>query len=332
MSSTWNGSALRTRFAQKYGFSDTTSLARVLEWINETQTDICTDKKWSFLKMKLKKLVASGTHEIDISPEIPGQPSLALLAGGALTASSACYVKVTYLIFDESGKEFGSIESEPSLASAVATPTGGDLSLTVSSIGVFSGSTSVRPLTIYRRIYLKQGTGDFVLAKTIENNTDTTTTITANPSSTIEPPECSMVNTMAGEDPVIELNGRVLDKASLDDILKYDPGLSSSGTPSYYARVSPTKIFIYPKPSSAVTLSYWIYKKPSKIFADTDRVVQMDESLKPVLDAGVKWKGAEYKDEDNQEIKRKNYEDLKEQTRGTKATVGGAAPKVRVVC
>ena len=332
MSSTWNGSALRTRFAQKYGLSDTTSLARILEWMNEIQLDICTDRSWPFLKFKMKKYIAAGISEVDISPQVPSAPTIALLAGGSMTADSAVYLKTTFVLFDESGKEFHSIESEASPASNTVTPTGADLSLTVTAIDTYDGSSTVKPATIHRRLYLKTGTGDYVLSKTIEDNTTTTTTITSTTSSTIEPPHDSMIDNMSGEDPVIEANGRTLTEAKLDDILKYDPNMSSSGTPHYYARISPTKIYIYPKPSDAITLSYWIYRRPARLFAETDRVIQLDESLKPVLDAGITWKGYEYKDSDGQESKLYNYEESKQKARGTKSNTGGQSLTVKVVC
>lgn len=332
MSSTWNGSALRTRFAQKFGLDDTTSLARVLEWMNEIQEDICSDYDWPFLKFKMKKLINASEQEIDISPTIPSAPTLATSSGGALTADSVCYVKVTFLVFDESVKEFKSIESEPSVASSSATPTGGNLTLSLTNIPTYSGSTSVLPTTIHRRIYLKQGSGDYVLATTLQDNTTTSTTIASNPTSTIEPPEYSMVDHMSGEDPIIELNGRVLYENKLDDILKYDPNLRSSGTPQYYARVSQDKILLYPKPSASFTISYWIYRRPARIFIDTDRAIQLDPSLKTAFDAGVKWKGDEFLDRDGQETKLSNYEVLKEKARGSKGEVGGQALRVKVVC
>lgn len=333
MSSTYNGSALRTRHAQKFGYTDTTSLARVLEWMNEIQDEITIGHKWANLKSKLKKLIASGEQEIDISPQVPSAPTLALLAGGTLTAASACYVKVTFVLFDESGKEYNSIESEPSLASNTVTPTDGvDQSLTITGIDAYDGSTSVKPTTIHRRIYLKQGAGDYVLSKTLEDNTTTTTTITANPSSTIEPPEFSMVDHMSHEAPLIEANGRTLVEASLDNILRSDPGLTATGTPTYYARVSKTKIMLYPRPSASLTLSYWVFRKPARIFADTDRAIQLDPSLKTVLDAGVTWKGYEYKDSDGVEGKLSNYAAIKSDALFNKANTGGQFHSVKVVC
>jgi hypothetical protein len=332
MSSTWNGSALRTRYSQKYGLSDTTSLARILEWMNEIQSDICSSHKWSFLKFKMKKYVAASVNEIDISPQTPSAPTIALLAGGSMTADSAVYVKVTFVLFDESGKEYKSIESEASDASNTVTPTGADLSLTLTNIDTYDGLATVKPATIHRRIYLKTGNGDYYLSKTLTDNTTTTTTITSTTSSTIEPPYHSMIEHMTGEDPVIEASGYALIESKLDDIMKYDPGLSASGTPQYYARISPTSIFIYPKSSAAFTLSYWAKRIPARIFADSDRAIQMPPVLSTVMDAGVTWKGYEYKDLDGQETKLSNYEALKDKAGAEKSLTGGQSLKVKVVC
>ncbi|MGE3608009.1 MAG: hypothetical protein AB7I27_00375 [Bacteriovoracaceae bacterium] len=332
MSSIWNGNALLTRFVQKYGLSDTTSTARVLEWMNEIQEDICTDYNWPFLKFKMKKQITSSDQEIDISPQIPSAPSVALAAGGSLTTDTACYVKVTFVIFDEAQKEFSSIESEASAASSVATPTGSNLKLSLTNIDTFDGSTSVKPTVIHRRVYLKQGSGNYYLAATIEDNTTTTLEISTNPTSTIEPPEYSLVANLSGEDPVIEGSNIRLYESKLNDLIAYDPALSTSGTPQYYVRTSPRRILIYPKPSSTITISYWVYRKPSRIFSDTDRVLQLDPSFKPLLDAGVTWKGYEYKDSDGQEGKLSNYETLKEKFRGSKSRTGGQALRVKEVC
>jgi hypothetical protein len=331
MSQTWNGSALRTRYAQKYGYSDTTSLARMLEWMNEICINMHSGFKWPHTKMKLKKEIASGSQEIDLSPQIPSAPTIALLAGGSLTTGVA-YLKTTFVLFDESGKEFNSIESEPSAVSNSVTLASTDLSLTVTGIDTYDGSTSVKPTTIHRRLYLKIGDADYILAKTIEDNTTTTTTITSNSGSTIEPPIESMVDFMADEDPVIELSGMTVYPTTLENIKRNDPNLSSTGTPQYYARISTNKIFVWPRPSTALTLSYWVFKKPSRIFAETERVLQMPEKFKTTLDAGITWKFYEYKDSDGQETKLSNSDALKSKDRGEISTLGGQALRVKVVC
>lgn len=332
MSSTWNGSALQTRLLQKYGFNDTTSSARILEWINDVQNDIQASHAWPFLKFKMKRQVILGEQEIDISPQVPTAPTIALAAGGTLTADSAVYVKVTFVLFDESGKEINSLESEPSIASNTVTPTGANLSLSLINIDTYDGSTSVKPVTIHRRIYLKVGAASYFLNQTITDNTTTTATISSHAASVIEPPEYSLVSCMAGEDPIIEGSGMSIYEKKLDDLLKYDPNFTSSGVPQYYARVAPTKIMLYPKPSSTYTISYWVYRIPSRIFADTDRPIQLYHALKEVLDAGVTWKFYEYKDSDGQESKKLNYEQRKQDAKGVIGRAGGQLLAVKVVC
>jgi len=332
MASTWTGSALQTRLSQKYGMTDSNSLARVLEWINDIQFDIQAGHSWPNLKFKMKKQVVSGNQEIDISPQIPSAPTIALLAGGSITADNTVYVKVTFVLFDETGREVNSLESEPSEASNGVMVTGPDRSLTITNIDTYDGSTSVKPATIHRRIYLKVGSAAYFLAKTLADNTTTTTSVTTVPSSVVEPPEYSLVSLMSSEDPIIEGSGVSLAQEKLDDLLKYDPNFSSSGLPAYYARVSPTKIMLYPKPSATYTISYWVYRIPSRIFADADRPIQLHPGLKEALDAGVTWKGYEYKDQDGQESKKANYELKKAEAKGIVGRTGGQAKTVKAVC
>jgi hypothetical protein len=331
MSSTWNGSALQTRFAGKHGFTDATSLTRILEYIDDIQKDIASGNELPFLKFKMKKLIEAGTQEVDLSPEIPDAPTVELLAGGSLTVGTAYSVKVTFVLFDESGKEFYSIESEPSDADS-ATPTTGNQKLNVTEIPLYAGDTDVKPTNIHRRIYVKKGTGNYQYYSTIEDNFTTETTVTADPTSTIEPPEYSMVDQLAGEDPFIESLGQTLYENKLDDLHKYDPALSTTGTPSYYSRTTRNKIMLYPRPSANITLSYWVYRVPARVFADTDRVLQLEYNFKQALDAGVTWKGYEYKDSDGQESKRANYEDEKSKAYAKYKKTGGQAPTVKVVC
>ena len=332
MAGIWTGSNLLTRFAEKYGFRDTNGQARVLEWMNEIQEDICEAHKWSFLKFKMKKQLTAGSQEVDLSVQIPAATTVAVAAGGALTVDTNYLIKTTFLIFSESTREYDSLESEASVASSVAATTTGNLTINLTAIPLYSGLTSVKPAIIHRRIYLKKGTGIYALHSTITDNTTTILSIAADTTSLIEPPEYSLVQCLADEDPFLETEGLTLYSNNLDDILKYDPNLSSTGTPQYYSRVTETKMFIYPRPSSALTLSYWVYRIPARIFNDADRVIHLDHSLKKVLDEGVDWKGKAWKQDAQASEILSNYEQLKVDAIGNKNKVNGQFGTVKVVC
>lgn len=331
MSSNWNGLALQTKYVRKYGFRDDAAKARILAWINDIQKDISSSHKWPFLRFKMKKQVVLGDQEISIAPQIPSIPTIALNTGGSLTVDTIFKVKVTFVLFDESGREVESLESEPCDASSSVTTSSGNQTIDVSGIDLYDGVSTVKPVTIHRRIYLKEGTGPYYLAATLTDNTTTIVSISAVTSSIYEPPEYALVSCMSG-DPIVENSEISLSENSLDEILKYDPGLTSTGTPYYYARVTDDKIMLYPRPSSTYTLSYWVYRIPSRIFADTDRPIQLQAALEEVLEAGVVWKSYEDKDQDGQESKKENYKRIRDESKGIFGRTGGKAMTVKRVC
>lgn len=331
MSSTWNGKSLVDKWLRKYGFRDEASKIRTIDFINDIQKDIACDYQWPFHKIKIKKQIDSGDQEIDIAPQIPTAPTIALSNGGSITDEVVVSLKVTFVIFDESGREVKSIESEPSIASNVVTTANPDRQISVTDIDTYDGLTSIQPTVIHRRLYLKVGSSPYYLAKTLEDNSTVSTTITADPSTTYEPPEYSLVAFMGTENPLIENSGIYLNQVDMDKLNQYDPNLSSSGTPASYARTSKDKIFLYPKPSGPYTLTYYVFKIPSRIFYDTDRPIQLDPSLKEVLEAGVTWKFYEDKDSDGQESKEENYRARILEAQGRNKT-NGQFPTVRRVC
>jgi hypothetical protein len=316
---------------QEYGLTDTASQARFLMWMNEIQNDIADSYKWPFLKFKMKKLVEAGEQEIDISPDIPAAPLAVIAAGGTLTTSSVYKVKITFVIFDESGKEYASIESEPSVESSSCTATLVNATIALTSIPLFSGTSTVKPNNIYRRIYLSKDGGAYYLYSTITDNSTTTANITADTSSTIEPPEFSLVSLMSSEDPLIVGSSVSLSPASLDEIQKGDPGNASSGTPRYYARTSETKIYLYPKPSTNITITYWVYRIPSRIFNEATRALQINQALKSAFDQGVTWKSYKYRQDANEFAARQLYEQLKKEAHKKIGRAGGSFGHVKEV-
>lgn len=292
----WNGADLITDFSQELGDTSTAFKTKVLRWINEGIRDIATSHNWPFLREKGKAILTSGqdTHSLVLSA--PTAPSLALLAGGSLTADSACTVLITYY------EGVSGVESVAGTASSSATPTGANLSLTVSSIPVSSA-----PLVTARRVYLSQGGGAYKLYSTISDNTSTTTTITANASSDVAPPDESYIHMLDG-DPFIE-GSRILYGQSLQQLKFETAADTSSGTPERWAAINQSEIVVYPKPSSNTTMSFYYFKLPAKVVDSSASYPQLPGWLYEQLHDYVIWRGYSYRDRDGKESKKANYDE-----------------------
>jgi len=306
----FNGKDLATIYLRKYGFRDSASRARVVEWLNDIFVDICASYDWAFLKTRIKKELPAGTQEVDLSPSIPSTPSIAIEGSGSFKSNDSIRAKVTFILFDDTKKEINSIESEGSSSSPALVITEDDKSVKITDIDTYKGN-AVRPNIIHRRVYLSVNNGDFFLHKIIADNVTTEVVVSSQLTSSIRPPITGLTDKLIS-DPFLENVRRPLVEATLDDLIRYDANLERVGTPQYYVRTSATSVLIYPTTNDAVTISYFIKKIPSEVFDDAERVIQVPVALKETLEAGMMWKIYEDKDSNGQESKKMNYEAAKE--------------------
>lgn len=292
----WNGADLVDDFSAELGDTSSSFEIKVTRWINEGLRDIATSHEWPFLRTRGQSVLAASTDTNSLVPTKPTAPSLALLAGGSLVASSVYKVLVTYY------EEVSGVESIAGEPSASATPTGGDLSLTVTAIPV-----STWPLVTARKIYLSKDGAAYYYYSTISNNTATTTTITAPTSSTFTPPDQWYINKIDG-DLYLE-NNQVLEGYSLQR-LRYETNAKTSptGTPSIWASIDQQSVAVHPKPTANTTATFYYFKLPAQVFNTTDSTPQMPSFMYEALHDYVIWRGFQYRDRAGQESKRANYD------------------------
>lgn len=292
----WNGQDLVDDFSAELGDTSSSFEIKVTRWINEGLRDIATSHEWPFLRTRGQSILAASTDTNSLVPVKPTAPTLAALAGGSLTADSVYKVLVTYY---EGVAEVESIAGE---ASASITPTGSDLSITVTNIPV-----SAWPLVTARKIYLSKDGAAYYLYSTIANNTATTTTITANTSSTFTPPDQWYINKIDG-DLYLE-NNQVLEGYSLQR-LRYETNgqTSPTGTPSVWASINQTSVAVYPKPTANTTATFYYFKLPAQVFNSSESVPQIPSWMYEALHDYVIWRGYQYRDRAGQESKRANYD------------------------
>lgn len=292
----WNGQDLIDDFSAELGDTSTSFETKVARWINEGLRDIATSHEWPFLRVRGQSILTASTDTNSLVPVKPTAPTLAALAGGSLVDGSVYKVIVTYY------EGVAEVESIAGTASASITPTGADLSITVSSIPV-----STWPLVTARKIYLSKDGGAYYYYSTISNNTATTTTITADTTSTETPPDQWYISKIDG-DLYLE-NNQMLEGYSLQR-LRYETNAQTSptGTPSVWASVNQTSVVVYPKPTANTTATFYYFKLPAQVYNSSDSVPQIPSFMYEALHDYVIWRGYQYRDRAGQESKRQNYD------------------------
>ena len=321
MSRSWNGKALIDEITTRLWDTSAANQSRVREWINDIQNDLVSDLALDLFKFKLKSRFPTEVEQFSINPQKGTAPTAAIAAGGSLTEDSVYKVLTTFIIWDEQQRNY--IESEASSVSGTVTATAANKTIDLTAIDTYDGDTTVKPATIWRRVYLQVSTdsgstfGEPLFIQDIEDNTTTTLSITAESTSVITPPSDSEIDHMASDNPRNISTGRWLQKQSMDHVQRWDPN-GSTGTPDSFDHIGPTDIFIYPALESTATDAqrtyvYWVHRRPHEIFYDVDREMDLPISAKKALVEGVIWKGYEFRDRDRTEQKLNNYQIFKKE-------------------
>ena len=294
MSREWNGADLVTEFSTLGGDVTTSFKAKVLVKLNDVITEIAGAHNWDFYKVKGRKVLTASTEVQDLRLATPGAPAVAAASGGSLTASTNYNVRVTFY------ESVADIESLAGTESATVATDASNKTINVTAI-----PTSADPLVTGRKIYVKKGTGEYFYDQIISNNTTTTATISTDTASTIEPPDFSYIRFLDGN-PFLETSS-YLEKLESDYLRRMFQGTFGTGTPSYWGNFGATKVLLYPVPSTALTLSFYYYKMPNRLYNVATSIPDFPYFLKPVLWAGMVDWIYEFRDRDGAESKKNNY-------------------------
>lgn len=316
--SSWNGLSLVNEFAKELGDTSTAFKLQVLGYINDGLRDISSAFRWAQLREKGKKVLVANqdTHSLTLGK--PSAPSVAIAAGGSLTADNEYKFLVT---FYESQAEVESIAGEPS---AGVTPTGTDLTVALTAIPVSTG-----PLVTARKIYVSKAGGSYAYHSTINDNTTTTANISTNTSSVITPPAENHISQLEGE--LFIEGSRVLEGLSLQDFTFKHATFDSTGTPQAWAPVNEEEVMIYPKPSANTTVSFFYYKKPAQVFGISTSIPQMPSWIYDDLRRYVMWRGYDFRDRAGKESKEITYRENLKLTFSRKGAPVKRSGKVRRV-
>jgi hypothetical protein len=282
----WDGESLRDELAELLSDTSTSFKAKVVDWMNDIIFNISTAHDWPFYRVSLKKNLTQSTEEQSLIVDGPGAPTLAVAAGGSLTADEVINVAVTYY---NPTKKIETILG----TSASATPTGANLLINLTAIPTTTETTFTQ-----RRIYMRNSTdsGDWYLSSTITDMTTTTAQITAEPATTAEkPPTLSYLKRLDGK-PRIASISRVLDPMALQQIQLISSGSIQSGTPYRFSELSSDSIVLDKKPATSLILDFYGFRRPRKVYASITSYPDIIPELKELLKLGVKWKGYEFRE------------------------------------
>jgi len=295
MSRAWNGADLVDELSALLGDTSSAFEARVLGWINDIQKDICTRHDWDFLRFKGKKVLTASAEEQSLIISPPTAATIAVDVGGDLTEDSDYTVTITFVEGVSGIETQAGTESESVTATSVNKMIGADIPV------------STDPLVTKRNIYLTKDSGATYFYSTVSDNTTTWTEITADTSSTVEPPDQDYIRKLYGNPFIETTTERQLVHRPIDQLRLLFSGQFSDGTPEFWAPINEKRVLLYKRPSTALTLSFYYYRTPGDVYNVSTSQPTIPEWLKPVLKAGVIAMGYEYRDREGQEGKLNNY-------------------------
>lgn len=295
----WDGLTLQTEYSTTLGDTSTAFKAKTLVWMNDIQDDICSRFEWPFLRKTGKKLLTTTSEYQNLNIAAPSTaPSLSAVNGGSLTSGFSYSVRVTFYC---SSNDY---ETEGGTESSSVSVSGTTLQINLTAIPV-----STETLVTARRVYLKKDSGNYQLYSTISDNTTTTLSITADTSVTTQPPEVQSIKRLLN-DPWLETSSRTLEYMPEPQMRLLFPGAFRSGSPEVYDPIDYNRIVIYPIPSSAQDIRYNYVRVPQRIFAEATSVPALPIWMKNIHQAGVLWKGYEYRERQKSDTYFTLYEKL----------------------
>lgn len=322
MTRRFNGKSFIDELAVRLWDTSSANIQRILGWANEIQDDLISEIPLDEYKFRLKKLLPLEQEIISLSVEKPSAPTTALASGGLLTEDSSYKAYVSFLIWDEDLRDY--IESEIGPAGTERTATASDKTINLTDIPTFSGDTTVKPATIYRRIYLatkadgETSYGEPFFLEDITDNTTTTLSITSEPTSTRTPVSDCEIDQISSDSPFFLGSSRSLERIDMARLRSWNPSYSESNTPYYFDYVGTKKINLYPRLTSSATTSertlvYHVHRRPHEIFYDVDCEIDLPIAAKKALYQGIVWKGYDFRDRDGVQTQLQNYEEMKKQ-------------------